>query len=400
MATLYQKACSAWPWLFGEVAQIAQLLNDPINEAKESLVELIRLKGLTLTSCDVMATTSTEQPLHTEVRIDYMSLLHVFPLAARRVRTSMLRQEDGTDNMQADIESGTPEAPDDITTEAPVHKRASRQDEASIPESETGGSPSVPSDMTCPADPSQYSRCTPCTTEHSSQESPSQENALERRMNEIRADWARCQEDGSSDSESNNDLDIDARSSSASDASDDLRAEGGGTMCFTCHGDASPSGTPGSPATNKTNSANGSRTCKDGLLQRASQPLHELEGEDGFDSSEGLIANARPTRNEKASAKIIPCPVKDCSGKESSMSELLWVYIPLGSTLVVLMKGFAGENCRTHNIASSFAITAGAILRLTRRWVNTDYAKNTALWGDANQRIPKTFGTNTTVAPA
>jgi hypothetical protein len=217
-------------------------------------------------------------------------------------------------------EPSAADIPDCITAEV-----SSVQSEIPIPRSENTDCVSVPVD--CPADSSQYGLPTSDMTAQVPQRSRSQQTALERRMNEILADWERCQEDSDSDSESNSDLDIHAGSPSASEASNDYRAEYSRDMCYTRRGDATPSGAPESSAMDGTGSGNRSRTSENSLLGQATQPLQEIGDGDSVDSSELLIADDQEHPKEEG-AKVMSCPMKDCTGedctgKDSTMSELL-----------------------------------------------------------------------------
>jgi hypothetical protein len=216
--------------------------------------------------------------------------------------------------------SGLSDDPLLISADVPGQGKVNKQGEAPSPGLETDDCLSVPSSS--PTDPWQYDLATRSATVQFARQPKYQKTALERHMEEIFADWERCQEDGSSDGESDDNIDINTGSPSASDEGDDPRTEFRGTVCFTAHG-GMLSGASESSARNCTGSGNETGISRDSSLGQASHSSQDSGDGGGVNFSGNLIANGDVNRREKASAKILPCPIKVCPGKESSMSELL-----------------------------------------------------------------------------
>ena len=169
------------------------------------------------------------------------------------------------------------------------------------------------------ADPPPYSPATPIQTAQFSPQSDFHGDALQRRMGKILDDWERCQENSSSESDSNNDSAIDAANSPASDARDDSQAECSGEYIITCHGDAPRSGASESSTINCRGSRDALQISRNSLLGQAGQSTQATEDDDNVCIGEGQIADDQDDRK----AKLIPCPIKDCPGKEPSISKLL-----------------------------------------------------------------------------
>jgi hypothetical protein len=203
------------------------------------------------------------------------------------------------------------------------HVQEIGQGDAAYPESRTDDRTPVSNNPL--TDSSRHEPLTPDVSDMPMEASPSQRNALERRMEEIFADWGRCQEGGISDSDSEDYFDTNAGSPSDSDASNGY--EYSGNMCFIRHGDAPSSGAPASLAMGGIGGGYGSRVGRNSLSGRSTQSLQEIEDGGSMDSGECLIADDQEYPKEEG-AKVMICPMKDCTGKDctgkdSVMSELL-----------------------------------------------------------------------------
>ena len=223
---------------------------------------------------------------------------------------------ENTDWMRPPTEHNTAKAPDRTSSDHPTHMPAFRQSRNHSPGSETGGGNPAPNDLS--TDLLQNDRATVSKTARPGLQSPSQENVLGRRMEEILVDWENRHENDVSNSGSDDILDINAESPFASEASDDSQAEYSGEMCFTRHGNAPPSGPSNSSAIHCGGMGETSQTSGNSSLGRESQATQTTEDSQSMCLGEGLIVDG-----DERKAKVIPCPIEDCPGKESSISELL-----------------------------------------------------------------------------
>lgn len=315
-----------WPFAHRSLDTcVSTHLIDQYGCTTRSAVQLVRVEEPNLGSGKLTWMVSVNQLSYTKTKDRELPFrfLHLTAEGHEHYRVGILLLEaamGNTEKIRDPTGSKTAVAPIYTSADRPTHVPAARQSESLDPGSEIGTCTSAPSN--CPTDSSQYDQATSSETVHPELQPRSQENVLERRMDEILADWEKCQADESSNSDSDDGFDIDAGTPSTSHSSDDSQVGYSGETCFARHGDTpSPVATESSVMSGR-GSGNDMRTSGNDLLGRSSRPSQPTENGDSMDFGESLIADDDKNRKEK-DAKVIPCPTKDCTGKERSISELL-----------------------------------------------------------------------------
>jgi hypothetical protein len=109
--------------------------------------------------------------------------------------------------------------------------------------------------------------------------------------------------------------------SSVSNTCEDSEGKDTRSMSFT-HSEY-VAGTPESPAMNDAGSEVESQITQNRLLDRPGKNHDNRMTRLRNNSIEAVMADGYSDRKEKASARILPCPIENCPGRDTSISELM-----------------------------------------------------------------------------